>query len=232
MINPEFLGIYAPKTGEKMILAQEAKQIIGQELYTYKQLFYGLRALAWQERNKKAIFTEAWEAGELNQFKIAPGRRTSNGFYSKDEWDYDSLNLYLWQRFAERFEDAFNLENVSTLKTYKDIKTCTEMLLTFALENYGEKFLGDLLLDEEDDPKAHRENLNLMKELLLEINRNKFEERNLKQQEQTPKTRPINDDVDATPNQKPLSLKEQRDLEAQQFLNDHPEFDPDSDAPF
>lgn len=232
MINPQILGIYAPKTGEKIILAQEAKQIIGQELYTYKQLFYGLRSLAWKTRNKKAIFSEAWYAGELEQFKIAPGRRMSDGSYSKDEFDYEALNLYLWKRFAERFDEAFDIEKVSTLKTYKDVKACIDALLNFALENWGQYLLGDQLLDEEDDPNAHRENRNRIKDALLEINRNQFEERNLKQREETPKTRPINDEIDASPQERPLSLKEKRDLEAEQFLKAHPEFDPNSDVPF
>jgi hypothetical protein len=142
-INPAELGLYAPKTNERVALAAEAQKCITQAIYAYKQLFYGLRSIAWNERDKRATFYDALANGELDQFKIAPGHRASDGSYTKDEWDYDRLNAYMWNRFRERFDAAFDLEKIAELKTLKDIKKATDELLEFALTNWGEAILGD-----------------------------------------------------------------------------------------
>lgn len=228
MINPNALGIYAPKVGEKARLSYEAQKVIAETIYLYKQLFYGLRRLAWMTRDKKAIFYEALSNGELDQFKIAPGRRLSDGSYSPDEWDYDALNLYLWQRFVERFNEAFDIEKVQELKSMKDLSKCISILLDFALDNWGEYLLKERLLDEEEDPKNRKVNLDLMKEQLLEINKNHYQERKATIKEQQPATRRINDEIDGT-TPKP-SRKQQKELEAAQWLAAHPEFS--DDVPF
>lgn len=142
-INPKELGLYAPKTNERVKLAAEAQKFINQALYDYKQLFYGLRLIAWHERDKRAIFYEALTKGELDQFKVAPGHRASDGSYTKDEWDYDRLNAYMWNRFRERFDAAFDLEKITELKTLKDIKQATDELLEFALTNWKSAILED-----------------------------------------------------------------------------------------
>jgi hypothetical protein len=142
-INPTELGLYAPKTNERVALAAEAQKCITQAIYTYKQLFYGLRSIAWSARDKRATFYDALTNGELDQFKIAPGHRASDGSYTKDEWDYDRLNAYMWNRFRERFDAAFDLDTIAELKTLKDIKQATDELLEFALTNWGEAILGD-----------------------------------------------------------------------------------------
>lgn len=142
-INPTELGLYAPKTNERVALAAEAQKCITQAIYTYKQLFYGLRSIAWSARDKRATFYDALTNGELDQFKIAPGHRACDGSYTKDEWDYDRLNAYMWNRFRERFDAAFDLEKISELKTLKDLKRATDELLEFALTNWGEAILGD-----------------------------------------------------------------------------------------
>ncbi|MDV3002465.1 MAG: hypothetical protein N5P05_004120 (plasmid) [Chroococcopsis gigantea SAG 12.99] len=230
MINPNALGVYAPKTGEKARLSYEAQKTISETIYLYKQLFYGLRQLAWKTRDKKAIFYEALSNGELDRFKVAPGRRLSDGSYSPDEWDYDGLNLYLWQRFAERFNEAFDIETVQDLKTMKDLKECVSILLSFALDNWGEMLLKDRLLDEEEEPKNRNVNLDLMKEKLLEINRDNYQERRANMREQQPVTRRFNDEIDGTVQKPKVSRKQQKELEAAQWLAAHPEFS--NDEPF
>lgn len=148
-INPNELGLYAPKTNERVALAAEAQKYIAQAIYTYKQLFYGLRSIAWSARDKQGTFYEALTNGELDQFKIAPGHRATDGSYTKDEWDYDRLNAYMWNRFRERFDAAFDLEKIAELKTLKDLKQATDELLEFALTNWGKAILGDNALLEE-----------------------------------------------------------------------------------
>jgi hypothetical protein len=148
-INPNELGLYAPKTNEQVKLAAEAQKYITQAIFTYKQLFYGLRSVAWDWRDKQGTFYEALTQGELDQFKIAPGHRAPDGSYTKDEWDYDRLNAYMWNRFRERFDAAFNLERISQLKTLKDINKAMGELLEFALANWGDALLGSQLEEEE-----------------------------------------------------------------------------------
>ena len=177
MLRPDLLRAYNPKVGEKIRLSAEAQKIMSELIYTYKQLFYGLRRVVWVNRDKKAVFFEALASGELEEFKIAPGRRLPDGSYSRGEWDYDGLNLYLWQSFAERFEEAFSIEKMSEIKTVKDISECTKQLLEFTLENWGELLLKGQLLDAEDEPEAHQRNLELMKQKLLQINHDYWEER-------------------------------------------------------
>ncbi|MCU0532910.1 MAG: hypothetical protein MUD14_03315 [Hydrococcus sp. Prado102] len=147
-INTKELGLYAPKTNEKVKLAQEAQKYITEAIFTYKQLFYGLRLVAWRCRDKRATFYEALSSGELDQFKVAPGHRAEDGSYTKSEWDYDRLNAYMWNRFRERFDAAFNLEQLQELKNLKDIRKATDELLEFALTNWGEALLGANLLKE------------------------------------------------------------------------------------
>lgn len=149
-INTNELGLYAPKTNEKIKLSQEAQKYIAEAIFNYKQLFYGLRLIAWKCRDKRATFYEALTNGELDQFKVAPGHRDNDGSYTKSEWDYDRLNAYMWNRFRERFDAAFNLEIIAELKTLKDIKKATDELLEFALTNWGHDLLGDKLLKDVD----------------------------------------------------------------------------------
>ena len=209
MLRPDLLRAYNPKVGEKIRLSAEAQKIMSELIYTYKQLFYGLRRVVWVNRDKKAVFFEALASGELEEFKIAPGRRLPDGSYSRGEWDYDGLNLYLWQSFAERFEEAFSIEKMSEIKTVKDISECTKQLLEFTLENWGELLLKGQLLDAEDEPEAHQRNLELMKQKLLQINHDYWEERK----------------SDRKPDR-----KQQKAIEAAQWLANHPEFS--EDTPF
>lgn len=148
-IKPEQLGLYAPKTNEKIKLLAESAKYLNEAIFTYKQLFYGLRLVAWKYRDKRATFYDALTSGELDQFKIAPGHRAPDGSYTKDEWDYDRLNAYMWNRFRERFDDSFNLEYISQLKNFKDIQGATNELLEFALANWGESILANELEEQE-----------------------------------------------------------------------------------
>jgi hypothetical protein len=148
-IDPKELGLYAPKTNEQVKLAAEAQKHLNQAIFTYKQLFYGLQSVAWKYRDKHSTFYDALSSGELDEFKLAPGRRAPDGSYTKDEWDYDRLNAYMWNRFRERFDASFNLERISQLKTLKDIQRATNELLEFALANWGEAVLTSQLEEEE-----------------------------------------------------------------------------------
>jgi hypothetical protein len=147
-INTKELGLYAPKTNEAAALKQEASKSLNEAIFTYKQLFYGLRDIAWKNRDKKAVFFEALSAGELDQFKMAPGTRNDEGHYTQSEWDFDRLNAYLWQRFSQRFDAAFGIENIQQLGTLKDIANATRELLEVALDNWGASLLGTLEAEE------------------------------------------------------------------------------------
>lgn len=140
-IQPEQLGIYAPHS--QVSLSREAEKAVSQAIFTYKQLFYGLRWIAWRYRDKKATFYEALSNGELEPYRTAPGRRAADGSYTKDEWD-SAVNAYLWNRFSDRFDAAFNLEQIQGLKTHKDVRHATDELLDFALDNWGKTLLEDV----------------------------------------------------------------------------------------
>jgi hypothetical protein len=145
-IKPQALGLYSPVANEKSKLAQQAEYELKKSIYLYRQLFYGLRLVAWSNRDKKATFWEALAAGELDQFKMAPGYRddseAGDGHYTKSEWDYDRLNAYMWNRFRERFDEAFSLEAIESLKTCKDIQNAIDELLEFALDNWRTVIVG------------------------------------------------------------------------------------------
>lgn len=140
-INKSQLGIYAPKASEKAAIGAEAQGIVKDALSTYKKLYYGLRQTAWQNRDKRASFMDAKSKGELEQFIIAPGCRQEDGSYSKDEWDYQQLNKYLWERFSTHFEDTFGLERIQDLTKLKDLLAVTEELLSVALDEWGHRIL-------------------------------------------------------------------------------------------
>ena len=140
-INKSQLGIYAPKASEKAAIGAEAQTVIKDALSTYKKLYYGLRQTAWQNRDKRASFMDAKSKGELEQFIIAPGCRQEDGSYSKDEWDYEQLNKYLWERFCTHFEDTFGLERIQELTKLKDLLAVTEELLGVALDEWGHRIL-------------------------------------------------------------------------------------------
>lgn len=151
-IKAQKLGLYSPVNNERAKLAQQAEYELKKSIYLYKQLFYGLRLVAWSNRDKKATFYEALAAGELDQFKMAPGYRddseVGDGRYTKSEWDYDRLNAYMWNRFRERFDEAFGLECIESLKTCKDIQQAIDELLEFALDNWREAIIGSMGRDE------------------------------------------------------------------------------------
>jgi hypothetical protein len=140
-INKSSLGIYAPKASEKAVIGAEAQGIMRDALSTYKKLYYGLRQTAWQNRDKRASFMDAKSKGELEQFIIAPGCRQEDGSYSKDEWDYQQLNKYLWERFCTHFEDTFGLDRIQELTKLKDLLAVTEELLSVALDEWGHRIL-------------------------------------------------------------------------------------------
>ena len=144
-INKSSLGIYAPKASEKAVIGAEAQGIVRDALSTYKKLYYGLRQVAWQNRDKRASFMDAKSKGELEQFIIAPGCRQEDGSYSKDEWDYQPLNKHLWERFSNHFEDTFGLDRIQDLTKLKDLLSVTEELLGVALDEWGHRILANFL---------------------------------------------------------------------------------------
>ena len=154
-IDKSKLGIYAPKAAEKAAISAEAQTVIKQVLDIYKKLYYGLRHIVWQNRDKTANFMDAKSKGELAPFLIAPGCRQNDGSYSRDEWDYSLLNKYLWERFCSHFEDTFGLERISQLSTLKDLRTVTEELLSVALDEWGHRILEHI----EDESSESLENV-------------------------------------------------------------------------
>jgi hypothetical protein len=98
---------------------------------------------------------DAKSKGELEQFIIAPGCRQEDGSYSKDEWDYQQLNKYLWERFCTHFEDTFGLERIQELTKLKDLLAVTEELLSVALDEWGHRILERL----EDESSESLENV-------------------------------------------------------------------------
>lgn len=154
-INKSSLGIYAPKASEKAVIGTQAQSIVKDALSTYKKLYYGLRQTAWQHRDKRASFMDAKSRGELQQFILAPGCRNEDGSYSKDEWDYQPLNKYLWERFSTHFEDTFGLERIQDLTKLKDLLSVTEELLSVALDEWGNRILERI----EDESSESLENI-------------------------------------------------------------------------
>ena len=154
-INKSSLGIYAPKASEKAVIGAEAQGIVRDALSTYKKLYYGLRQVAWQNRDKRASFMDAKSKGELEQFIIAPGCRQEDGSYSKDEWDYQPLNKHLWERFSNHFEDTFGLDRIQDLTKLKDLLAVTEELLGVALDEWGHRILERI----EDESSESLENI-------------------------------------------------------------------------
>lgn len=154
-INKSSLGIYAPKASEKAVIGAEAQGIVRDALSTYKKLYYGLRQVAWQNRDKRASFMDAKSKGELEQFIIAPGCRQDDGSYSKDEWDYQPLNKHLWERFSTHFEDTFGLDRIQELTKLKDLLAVTEELLGVALDEWGNRILERI----EDESSESLENI-------------------------------------------------------------------------
>ena len=154
-INKSSLGIYAPKASEKAVIGAEAQGIVRDALSTYKKLYYGLRQVAWQNRDKRASFMDAKSKGELEQFIIAPGCRQEDGSYSKDEWDYQPLNKHLWERFSNHFEDTFGLDRIQDLTKLKDLLSVTEELLGVALDEWGHRILERI----EDESSESLENI-------------------------------------------------------------------------
>lgn len=144
-INKNKLGIYAPKSNETADLAAKAEKELKQAFYDFKKIYFGSRQIAWKYRNAKGIFWEAMQNGELDEFKIAQGRRNSDGTYSKDEWNGNALNAYLWQRFCQSWESAMSLEHAENLKSYKDLKQAELELIEFVYENWGEKLLANYI---------------------------------------------------------------------------------------
>jgi hypothetical protein len=140
-IDKSKLGIYAPKAAEKAAISAEAQTVLKEAISFYKKLYYGLRHIAWQNRNKTSHFLDAKSKGELAPFLIAPGCRQEDGSYSRDEWDYSRLNKYLWERFCTHFEDTFGLERIQELTTLKDLRAVTDELLGVALDEWGNRIL-------------------------------------------------------------------------------------------
>lgn len=148
-INKSKLGIYVPKASEKAAISAEAQATIKDAIATYKKLYYGLRQVAWLHRDKRAAFMDAKSKGELDQFIIAPGCRQEDGSYSKDEWDYNSLNKYLWERFCTHFEDTFGLDRIPDLTKLKDLAAVTEELLSVGLDEWGSQILERERIEDE-----------------------------------------------------------------------------------
>lgn len=144
-IKPEALGMYSRSVAQDVQTKTEASQALKETLYLYKQIYYGLRWVAWNYRDRRATFYDALTKGELEPFRLAPGRREADGSYSKDEWDSNRLNRYLWQRFDQSFAEAFNLEAIQELKSFKDVRQAINEILEFALTNWGDILLGSAL---------------------------------------------------------------------------------------
>ena len=79
-IDSNKLGLYL-KHNSSYLKADAGKQI-SSACFEFKKLWYSARQIAWQNRDKKAIFWNALQAGELEQFKRnVPGTRNSQGDY-------------------------------------------------------------------------------------------------------------------------------------------------------
>ena len=154
-INKSKLGIYAPQASQKAAIGAEAETAMKGAISNYTKLYYGMRSIAWQNRDKRASFIDAKSKGELQQFILAPGCRNNDGSYSTDEWDYQQLNKYLWERFCTHFEDTFGLENIKQLTRLKDLLTVTDELLSVALDEWGNRILERI----EDESSESLENI-------------------------------------------------------------------------
>lgn len=144
-IDSNKLGLYL-KHNSSYLKADAGKQI-SSACFKFKKLWYSARQIAWQNRDKKAIFWNALQAGELEQFKRnVPGTRNSQGDYQNDhqnQFDLNRLNKYFWDSFAESWAEAVPLETAQNLHSLKDLKNAEGQLLKFVYQNWGDKLLGN-----------------------------------------------------------------------------------------
>ncbi len=143
IINPQVLGSYAPKLNPDFHAKKEAENALNQAIWKYKNLYYGLQHLIYNFSEYKDVFQEAVSFGELVEFKLAPGNRAQNGAYTKDEINWVEVNKYMKTRFYNRFKEAFSLEQIEGLKSYKQIVKAQEELIMFAYLELGEHLLGN-----------------------------------------------------------------------------------------
>ena len=143
IIKPQVLGSYAPKLNPDLRAKKEAEKALNQAIWKYKNLYYGLQHLIYNFSEYKDVFQEAVSFGELVEFKLAPGTRAQNGSYTKDEINWPEVNKYMKTRFYNRFKEAFSLEQIEGLKSYKQIVKAQEELVMFAYLELGEHLLGN-----------------------------------------------------------------------------------------
>lgn len=129
--------------GSKVQVNNEFKQT--QETFT--QVFYGLKYFIWNRRNKSEIVKMHKANGFFDQFIIAKGTRQADGFYSKDEVDWNAYNQFAWNEFSNNYNENAKLPEGT--KTVKQIAEKKRELLLYFIEHYLKevKDLGTLNTD-------------------------------------------------------------------------------------
>lgn len=103
----------------------------------FNSIFYGLKHYVWKMRDRSEITKRYKENGLFNNFVMAKGTRQSDGFYSRDEVNWDAYNKAVWQEYSNEFQEKAGLPKDA--KTIKQISEKKHELIMYFLENYGHK---------------------------------------------------------------------------------------------
>ena len=218
-------SIFDPRAIETARIAREREFEIKKLQSLYKKLYYGLRH-HWWNVVRKSIWQTAWEAGELQQYVIAPGCRQEDGSYSQTEYDWERINsndpnVGLWSRYRQQFQEEYSAEFLGDLEatsSVKDFQMRIERILDVAIELFGKQLI---------DRSQNTDEREQMRQALININKAQLEKYNTGSRTATqPTHKPLTRKTVATPttqSSKPQSRQQQREAEAAAFLAAHPE---------
>ncbi len=232
-------SIFDPRAIETARIAREREFEVKKLQSLYKKLYYGLRH-HWWNVIRKSIWQTAWEAGELQQYVIAPGCRQEDGSYSQTEYDWERINsndpnIGLWSRYRKQFQEEYNTEFLGDLEatsSVQDYQMRIERILDVAIELFGKQLI---------DRSQNTDEREQMRQALININQAQFEKYNTRSTEKyntgnsttQPTRKPQTVVRKATPitaQPKPQSRQQQREAEAAAFLAAHPELARETDT--
>lgn len=218
-------SIFDPRAIETARIAREREFEIKKLQSLFKKLYYGLRTYWWNDI-RKSIWQTAWDAGELQQYAIAPGRRQEDGSYSQTEYDWERINsndpnVGLWSRYRQQFYQEYNAEflgDLSATSSLRDFQERIERILDVAIDIFGKHLI---------DRSKNTDEREQMRQALIDINQAQLEKYNTGNSSAQPTCKPqtvVRKTVTALTTAKPQSRQQQREAEAAAFLAAHPEF--------
>jgi len=103
----------------------------------YKKVRYGFKRYRWDNLDRGALLKQNKANGVYKDYLIAKGRRQDDGFYSRDEVDWNRYNTDMWNNYSDDFEKQ--VIHQDALKTLKEVAEAKNEILTYFIENYGHK---------------------------------------------------------------------------------------------